>query len=136
VRGNQPFGDSRTTERALAHLRRQVVRREVNERMAELLRATGQPGGELLLVCECSRPDCSERFPMSRPEYERLRSQPAHFALTPTHVALIDTVVHRDSGGYTVVAVVDELADAAIAADPRRDDTPDGPWSSRQLPSM
>jgi hypothetical protein len=87
--------------------------------MAHISAAVGQAGDDLLLVCECSRPDCSERIPLDRPEYEAVRAVPTHFVVLAGHTeAGIDNVVtSRD--GYAIVAVIPSLAQAARDTDPR-----------------
>lgn len=101
-------------------LQRKALRREVNERMALLLAATGQTADELLVVCECSRPGCTERIPLGLESYEALRSGPTHFVVRDGHLTdgVERPVSKRD--GYVIAAVPEPLAQAARDLDPRR----------------
>ena len=63
----------------------EAVFREVNERINELAEHFGLEDQPLDLVCECGDPNCVDRISMSRAEYERLRSDPTHFAVHAGH---------------------------------------------------
>jgi hypothetical protein len=73
--------------------RNQVLLREVNERVFEVLdRADLADMTEFL--CECSNPECMETVPLWLAEYERVRSKPNQFVLVPDHdVAQTERVV-------------------------------------------
>jgi hypothetical protein len=64
-------------------VRRQILRREVNERIAEI--ASSSAGDLPEFLCECSRNDCTETLALSLPEYERVRSSSNHFVILPVH---------------------------------------------------
>jgi hypothetical protein len=68
--------------------RNEAVFREVNERIKELTRQfqVSEPSGLVEFVCECSADTCREMVEVSLPEYEVVRSDPAHFLVVPGHV--------------------------------------------------
>jgi hypothetical protein len=64
--------------------RNQVLFREVNERLRELL-ARADLAEMTEFVCECSNPECIETAPLWIAEYERVRSKPNQFVVVPDH---------------------------------------------------
>jgi predicted N-acetyltransferase YhbS len=91
--------------------------RAVNERIAELGRRVD--ADPLDLICECSNADCVGAIRMTRVEYERLRSHPAHFVVLRGHESNgIERVVEQ-TDGYSVVEKRGEAAEIAAAFDPR-----------------
>jgi hypothetical protein len=97
-------------------VRNQVVFREVNERILEIVPPDEQT---LTLVCECSLPDCDATVEVARPEYEGVRSVPNHFVVAPGHEMLeVDRVVGY-TGIYTLVEKKDSGAELAAKTDPR-----------------
>jgi hypothetical protein len=76
--------------------------RDVNERIEALEQEFGSTD-KSEFVCECDRIDCSDRFEMTLPEYEELRSDPTTFAVLPGHEwpEVEDVVAERT--GYVVV---------------------------------
>jgi hypothetical protein len=82
----------------------EAVFREVNERietLAETFDLTREP---LDLVCECGDANCVERISMTRSEYEKLRSNPHHFAVYPDHDTPDVESVVAEAKGYMVVS--------------------------------
>ena len=79
-------------------------------------------------LCECHRTDCTERIPLTIPEYENVRSDSRQFLVAPAaeHVnESVEEIVDRSSR-YWVVRKVGEagrLADADAGA--READEPD-----------
>lgn len=60
--------------------------RHVNEQIRRLSTTFGvRADEEVRIVCECERPECAEQIPMTLDEYDRLRSDPARFAIMPGH---------------------------------------------------
>jgi len=53
--------------------------------------------------CECDDPDCNERIPMTRTDYQRLRAHGNRFAVTPDHAGPADDIIDRYDK-YLVVA--------------------------------
>ena len=54
--------------------------REVNERIRDVAELDIS-----VFICECSDVDCSDTLELSLEEYDRIRSVPAWFVLTPGH---------------------------------------------------
>jgi hypothetical protein len=99
--------------------RRQVVFREVNERIAELTGRVTQTGFNLL-ICECSNAACAESLEITQQEYEAVRADPARFVVLAGHeLPEVERVVER-TGRYLVVEKIGAAADIAHAGDPRR----------------
>jgi hypothetical protein len=95
--------------------RNQVLFREVNERLREML---NESVGLTEFVCECSHADCIEALPLELSEYERVRSQPNQFVVTPGHeIPAIEEVVEK-SDRYMLVRKI-EGAEYAERTDPR-----------------
>jgi hypothetical protein len=55
------------------------------------------------LVCECADIHCTERFVMTLDAYERLRSDPALFAVRPGHVIAEVEHVIEDLADYQII---------------------------------
>jgi hypothetical protein len=82
----------------------EAVFREVNERIEDLADRFELKDEPLDLVCECGDADCVRRISMTRAEYEKLRSNPQHFAVHPGHeYPEVEDVVERRKG-YDIVA--------------------------------
>ncbi|MGH3105551.1 MAG: hypothetical protein ACRDN6_15780 [Gaiellaceae bacterium] len=94
--------------------------RDVNERLAELGEKFARPDERTDFICECARPDCTERIAMTLAEYEGVRADGRRFLVRPGHVALeVETVVSEHEE-YAVVEKRDpEAAEVAAALDPR-----------------
>jgi hypothetical protein len=70
-------------------------------------------------LCECSRTDCTEIVPLELAEYERVRSQPNQFVITPGHaIPNIEKVVW-ESDRYFLVRKING-AEYAERTDPRK----------------
>jgi hypothetical protein len=108
-----------TDQRARETGQRQVLFREVNERIEEL-GETFELTDELTILCECGLGGCSETIALSEEAYENLRRIPTHFAILPGHeIPAVERVVAWHEG-FVVVEKVGESADVAIKLDPRR----------------
>jgi hypothetical protein len=108
-----------------AHRKKQIglneaVFREVNERVEAIAQTLSSKPESILLVCECGRIDCTERFEMSVSDYEALRSDPTLFAVARGHaVPEVETVVAAD-GPYEVVRkAAGQATEVAVETDPR-----------------
>jgi len=109
--------DATLRERTLKAARNQSLFREINERIAEVNRRVGPFADGW--VCECLDTSCAASIEMSMHEYERLRSHPNHFAVTPGHEqADVEDVVEQCQG-YLIVAKRGSGAEYATAHDPR-----------------
>jgi hypothetical protein len=98
----------------------EAVFREVNERINDLAEQFGLEDQPLDLVCECRDPECVERISMSRAEYEKLRSDPTHFAVHPGHDQDdIEDVIDRRVSYDVVRKREGSPAEVARETDPR-----------------
>ena len=87
----------------------EAVFREVNERIENLAETFDLHEQPLDFICECGDAACVERIHMTHAEFEQLRSNSAHFAVSPGHVAPdVETVVDQRKG-YEVVEKDDGL---------------------------
>ncbi len=83
--------------------------REVNERISRVQEEFGQTQS-FEIVCECTQPDCGERFAITHEAYRKLRSNPLHFAVKPGHDDPdVEKVVERTEE-YLVVEKTEEDA--------------------------
>jgi hypothetical protein len=96
--------------------RNQVLFREVNERLREML---DESVGATEFLCECSDTDCTENVSLDIPEYERVRARSNQFVVAPGHeIPEIERVV-SNGGRYLLVEKTRE-ADYVERTDPRR----------------
>jgi hypothetical protein len=98
--------------------RNEALFREVNERVREV--SVDVTSGPIDFLCECGSAECTETIPLTRTEYERIRSDPALFVVKPGHGAAdVEHVVAEDEG-FQVVRKHEEEAQIARETDPRR----------------
>jgi hypothetical protein len=73
------------------------------------------------VLCECGLEDCKRVLAISRPGYERVRSDPRQFVILPAHlIAEVEDVV-RESDGFLIVAKREGTPqEISIRTDPRR----------------
>jgi len=77
--------------------------REINDQIEAAALAHGAVNDVYEFICECANADCAERMQMTLAQYERVRSDPTHFAILPGHEQPdIETVILRD--GFWIVA--------------------------------
>lgn len=70
----------------------EAVFRAINEEIEAL--AQGEKRREF--VCECADATCNATIPLTRAEYEEVRSQPKHYVVVPGHeLPEIEEVVER-----------------------------------------
>jgi hypothetical protein len=94
--------------------RNQVIFREVNERLRDLVGTV--PDGVVEYICECSDVGCAAKIELKLLAYEAVRAQPKCFFIVPGHERLeLERVVDRVDG-YTVVEKIVPLDDAATRA--------------------
>jgi len=100
----------------------EAVFREVNERIESLAQTFDLGTQPLDLICECGDAGCVQRIHMTHAEFERLRSNSSHFAVSPGHVAPDVESVVEQLDGYQIVSK-DEGLPRLIAerTDPRAD---------------
>jgi hypothetical protein len=97
--------------------------RELNEQLEGMNRAVASltRNNAFLVVCECADLTCVERFDVSLPVYEHVRSDSALFLVVPGHVLPeIETVVDRHEGFEVLRKRPGEPERLAEETDPRR----------------
>lgn len=105
--------------------RNQAIFREVNERiqyLAEVNERIGYSaeGATSEYACECSNTECISTIELTVVEYERVRSNPTWFVITPDHdLVQIERVVSRDDGFAVVEKLI--LEEYMRETDPRSD---------------
>jgi hypothetical protein len=110
---------------ALGHQR---LRREVNERVAEVNRqfaiGDAHPGSMTILVlCECGDPTCTATQEMTLDEYEAASAEPNQLVVTGKHEIAADAVVSRRNGYVVITDPPDEGALMSwLSANVRRDE--------------
>jgi hypothetical protein len=82
--------------------RNEVTARQINEAIEE---ADSRPANSFIhILCECGLEDCERVLAITRPVYERLRSDPRQFVILPSHlIAEVEAVV-LESDGFLIVA--------------------------------
>jgi hypothetical protein len=99
--------------------RNEALFREVNERIRDVNEHMS-PAAETDFLCECGDQACTHPISLTLADYERVRSEPTHFAVKPGHVAPDVERVVVEEPGFTVVEKVDpEAASVAVREDPR-----------------
>ncbi len=83
----------------------QELFREVNERIAEITHTLADHAehGTLEVLCECSRPDCVSRLPLTFEQYDDVRASPETFVVISGHEEPEVEEVVADHGRYAVV---------------------------------
>jgi len=107
---------SEETERRVA--RNEALLREVNEGI-ERGRWPGDDNRSLKFRCECSNLDCVDTVPMTRGEYEQVRSSGRRFALRPGHELPEYEKIVETGDGYIVIEKQDDAGKIAEQLDPR-----------------
>jgi hypothetical protein len=81
-------------------LRNRRLRREVNERVAELTNEFGLEDPPIIVFCECGREDCvTQLAEMKLTEYEAVQVVPGRWVVLSAHIdELADSVLARRDG--------------------------------------
>jgi len=96
--------------------RNQVLFREVNERLREIV---ADSPGPVEFLCECSKENCTMQIQLEILEYERVRAHPSRFVIAPEHeIDAIERVVWESDRYFVVEKVIG--ADYARKVDPRK----------------
>src|SRR6266571_6320677 len=90
--------------------------RGVNDSLISV-QATGDPAATRLVVCECSRSDCTQTLEISDAEYEAVRAHPTRFIVNPGHET---TAVQRVLFQTRSLAVVQEQQQSVRIEPPAR----------------
>ena len=71
----------------------EAVFRAANERMAAW-EERHQTADTELYMCECADPECRDKIPLQRADYEQVRRDASHFFVAPGHdIPDIETVI-------------------------------------------
>jgi hypothetical protein len=97
--------------------RNEALFREVNERVKEV--SDAESGERIDFLCECGDARCTESIPMTRAEYERLRSDPLLFGVKPGHVIADAEDVVAVGDRFQMVRKFRDEGVIARATDPR-----------------
>jgi hypothetical protein len=99
--------------------RNEVAAREINEAIEE---ADTRPANSFIhVLCECGLEDCERVLAITRPVYERVRSDPRQFVILPSHLVSEVEEVVQESEGFLIVAKREGTPeDIAVRTDPRR----------------
>jgi hypothetical protein len=100
--------------------RNEVLSREVNEALEFGPAAVSVRDRFMHMVCECGNTSCGLPIAITLLEYERVRSDPVHFAVVRDHVIGDIEVVVEENDRFVVVAKREgEPAAVATEEDPR-----------------
>ncbi len=106
-------------DRAERVAKNEILFRQVNERILEI-EGDRWRVDPVDFMCECGDMKCTRVVQLSLRDYERLRSDAAHFGVIPGHELLdVEQVVERHAT-YLVVEKAGEARLHAEVADPRR----------------
>jgi hypothetical protein len=107
-----------TREERLAN--NEAMFRFANERMAAWDEVRASEAVELYF-CECANPDCQEKVPLHKADYESVRSDSRYFVTVPGHeIRDVETVIEAHDG-WSVVEKNPEVTEAVQRTDPRLD---------------
>jgi len=97
----------------------EAVFREVNERIQDVAESFELGDQPLNLVCECGDRTCVQHITLTKGEYEAVRADPTHFAVSPGHeIPDVEEVVEKRNG-YDVIRKGGAPAQVAEETDPR-----------------
>lgn len=99
--------------------RNEVAAREINEAIDE---ADSRSANSFIhILCECGLEDCERVLAITRPAYQRVRSDPRQFVILPSHlIAEVEAVVLESNGFLIVAKRGGTPEDSAVRTDPRR----------------
>jgi hypothetical protein len=84
-------------------LRNRRVRREVNERVAELTKEFGLDDPAMIVFCECGRDECMTQLVMNLSEYAAVRAVPNRWVVVSAHIDEPGDSIHARRDGYALV---------------------------------
>jgi hypothetical protein len=98
--------------------RNEVAAREINEAIEQ---TDIRPGSLFIhVLCECGLEDCERVMAITRPVYERVRSDPRQFVILPPHlISEVEDVVLESDGFLIVAKRRGTPEDIAVRTDPR-----------------
>lgn len=107
-------------ERAKRIGENEALYRAINEKIEDLNAAFGMVTESMGIVCECGQLECTEQIDLEIPTYERVRSDPALFAVAPGHeIPDVETVVEEQENFNIVRKDPGGPAELARDLDPR-----------------
>ena len=115
-------GRDATLDDSTAGIVRQVLQREVNERINAVNEDFGvgvDEGEEVTVICECAELSCAARITMTTAEYEQVRRFPTRFLVKGGHEIGKGARVVGESDGHVVVEVDGRAGIYAVSTDPR-----------------
>ena len=96
-----------------------MAARQINEAIEET--DTRPANSFIYVLCECGLEDCERVLAVTRPVYERVRSDPRQFVILPSHlISEVDDVVEESDGLLIVAKRRETPEDIAVRTDPRR----------------
>jgi hypothetical protein len=99
--------------------RNQAAFREINEQIKLLVSKNGNTGTAAVdWLCECAHEGCVARIQTRLADYERVRSDPLHFIVSPSddHVVAAAEVVVETTERYWVVEKIGEAVTGVAEA--------------------
>jgi hypothetical protein len=107
------------SEREAQVARNEAISREINEGIEDG-HASAPRDHYLRIVCECGRATCERLIAITTAEYERIRSNPTHFAVNRDHVVPdVERVVDETERFVTVEKLPGVPAEIVREEDPR-----------------
>jgi hypothetical protein len=100
------------------------LRREINERIADLIEALDDKGEEPLMTvfCECRSEECVTPIEMTQAEYRAVRAGPTRWVMSSAHIdTLANSIVARRNGYALIEQRSDRLSREAPS--PRKEPT-------------
>jgi hypothetical protein len=96
----------------------EVIFREVNDRIAEV--SDRFELERVSAICECATAECTQRFELSRRDYDAVRSRSLQYVVVPGHERPdIERVIGRGAG-YLIIEKIGEGAEVAAKHDSER----------------
>jgi hypothetical protein len=95
--------------------RNQSLFREINERIESI----SSTASFVSFVCECADETCDAQLPLTREEYDRVRSRPNQFVVLPGHNIVDVEVIDVASDRYFIVSKLGAGGQLAKELDPR-----------------
>jgi hypothetical protein len=91
----------------------------VNEQIRSLDDELGAEEGTIVVICECSNTDCTERLVLRVSEYERVRRDALLYVVACGHELLdVEQIVERRDG-WEIVRKIGAASEIAEETDPR-----------------
>ena len=103
--------------------RNEAMFRVANERMAAWEESHADDAVELY-SCECANPECREKVPLRRADYERVRADSRHFFAVPGHETPDVERVVEPHERWSVIEKAPAVGELVRSLDPRRDQSP------------